>query len=196
MGITLDEAKSMMSQDAIDKLKSVVSTKPTINMESKVNNDILMQALCRAVTDDVIHVTSLSEKIIKLLNSATNTLSQTKLGAILTKIRENQPNIVCVVSLMSVDMSETLHEWVFTGPVVKFNDIFETVVNEFNITAGVVRNKLVNTLKPTIVNNIAQLIAKYENTEDKDSISVSINTITRLVNMENRLLFAEFKELE
>lgn len=196
MGITLDEAKSMMSQDAIDKLKSVVSTKPTINMESKVNNDILMQALCRAVTDDVIHVTSLSEKIIKLLNSATNTLSQTKLGAILTKIRENQPNIVCVVSLMSVDMSETLHEWVFTGPVVKFNDIFETVVNEFNITASVVRNKLVNTLKPTIVNNIAQLIAKYENTEDKDSISVSINTITRLVNMENRLLFAEFKELE
>lgn len=196
MGITLDEAKSMMSQDAIDKLKSVVSTKPTINMESKVNNDILMQALCRAVTDDVIHVTSLSEKIIKLLNSATNTLSQTKLGAILTKIRENQPNIVCVVSLMSVDMSETLHEWVFTGPVVKFNDIFETVVDEFNITAGVVRNKLVNTLKPTIVNNIAQLIAKYENTEDKDSISVSINTITRLVNMENRLLFAEFKELE
>ena len=197
MGITLEEAKNMMNQESIDKLKSMVTTNPVVNMDNKVNNDILMQALCRAVTEDVIHISSLDDKTIKLLNSPTNTLSQTKLGDILQKIRQHQPNIVCVVSLMNQDMSETLHEWTFTGPITKFNGMFETVVRDFDITPSVIRNKMVNTLKPTIVNNIAQLIAKYENAEvdERENINVSINTITRLVNMEGHLLFAEFKEM-
>ena len=195
MSITLDEAKGMMTSEAIDKLKSMVTTNPVINMENKVNNDILMQALCRAVTEDVIHIPSLDDKTIKLLNSPTNTLSQAKLGEILSKIREYQPNMVCVISLMTQDMSKTLHEWVFTGPIAKFNKMFETVIRDFSITPASIRAKMVNTLKPTIVNNIAQLIAKYENTDDKEDINVSINTITRLVNMEEHLLFAEFKEV-
>ena len=140
-------------------------------------------------------VPSLDDKTIKLLNSPTNTLSQAKLGEILSKIREYQPNMVCVISLMTQDMSKTLHEWVFTGPITKFNKMFETVIRDFSITPASIRAKMVNTLKPTIVNNIAQLIAKYENTDDKEDINVSINTITRLVNMEEHLLFAEFKEV-
>lgn len=199
MSITLDDAKSRMSQEAINKLKNLTNTHPTINMENKVGNDVLMQALCRAVENDVIHLSSLDDKLIKLLNSSTNTLSQTKLGDILQRIRKHQPNIVCFISLMKGDMSETLHEWVFEGPSVTFNDIFETVINEFNITPASVRNKMVNTLKPTIVNNVSQLISRYINIEtgdEKNNINVSINTITRLVNMEDHLLFAEFKEIQ
>ena len=194
MGISLDEAKHMMTKESINKLKDIVVSKPVINMENKVNNDILMQALCRAVSEDVIHVSSLNDRLIKLLNSATNTLSQSKLGGILEQLRIHQPRLVCVISLMNSNMSSTLNEWVFTGPIVKFNGIFEYVLKEFNISPSIVRSKLVDTLKPTIVNNIAQLIAKYENAVDKDGINVSINTITRLVNMEGHLLFAEFVE--
>ena len=57
-----------------------------------------------------------------------------------------------------------------------------------------VRNKMTETLKPTIVNNIAQLIAKYAVAEDKDELTISINTISRLVNMTGNLIFAEFTE--
>lgn len=194
MSISLKDAKQMMDEESIEKLKNFVNTKPTVNMENKVNCDILMQALCRAVSEDIIHVSSLDEKIIKLLNSSTNTLSPTKLGDILSKIRIHQPNLICKISLLSQDMSQTLHVWTYTGPVVKFNNIFETVVNEFNITPSIVRNKMTATLKPTIVNNVSQLLSRYENSEDRESINISINTITRLVNMEDHLLFAEFVE--
>ena len=194
MSISLEEAKGMMNENSIEKLKSFVSTTPTINMENKVNCDILMQALCRAVSEDIIHVSSLDEKIIKLLNSSTNTLSPSKLGDILSKIRVSQPNIICKISMLTHDMSKTLYTWKFTGPVVKFNNIFETVVNEFNITPSIVRTKMTETLKPTIVNNVSQLLSRYESAEDKTTINISINTITRLVNMEDHLLFAEFVE--
>lgn len=194
MSISLKDAKQMMDEESIEKLKNFVNTKPTVNMENKVNCDILMQALCRAVSEDIIHVSSLDEKIIKLLNSSTNTLSPTKLGDILSKIRIHQPNLICKISLLSQDMSQTLHVWTYTGPVVKFNNIFETIVNEFNITPSIVRNKMTATLKPTIVNNVSQLLSRYENSEDRESINISINTITRLVNMEDHLLFAEFVE--
>lgn len=196
MGITLDEAKALMTPDSIDKLKNFVNTRPNINMENKVNCDILIQALCRAVTEDIIHISSLDDKLVKLLNSATNTLSQTKLGDMLSRIRVSQPNIVCCVMLKNQDMTETLHEWVFTGPEVKFNGIFETVVEEFDITPSTVRNKMVNTLKPTIVNNIAQLLTRYQSSDSRDEFKISINTITRLVNMENHLLLAEFKDMK
>lgn len=197
MGITLDEAKSMMTQESIDKLKSLVNTKPIINMESKVNNDILMQALCRAVSEDVIHVTSLDDKTVKLLNSATNTLSQSKLGNILSVVRESQPNVECIITLMTSDMKTKLHEWSFTGPKVNFVNMFDYVVKKFNITPTTIRNKLINTLKSTIVNNVSQLLSRYLITpeDERDDFKVSISTITRLVNMEDHLLFAEFKNV-
>lgn len=194
--MTLEEAKSMMNDKSLDKLKDVTSTRPTINMENKVNNDILMQALCRSVSEDVIHMTTLDERLIKLLNSPTNTLSQNKLIDILKHVRLYQPNIVCVISLMNADMSTTLMTWKFNEDNVKFIDIFRYVVNRFDITPALVRSKMTNTLKPTIVNNISQLISRYLNSEtdeERSCIKVSINTITRLVNMMDHLLFAEFK---
>lgn len=192
--ISLEEAKAMMTEDSINKLKEIVVVKPTINLEKKVNNDILMQALCRAVTEGIIHPESIDERLMKLLNSATNTLSAVKVGHILTSVRKYQPNMCCVITIMSGDMEETLNEWVYTGPDVSFNNIFEYVVETFNITPTMVRNKMTETLKPTIVNNIAQLIAKYAVTEDKSELTISINTISRLVNMTNNLIFAEFTE--
>jgi hypothetical protein len=51
--------------------------------------------------------------------------------------------------------------------------------------------------KMTIVNNVAQLLGKYETLktdEEKKQIPISISTITRLVNMSHHLLFAEFVE--
>ena len=194
MGISLEEAKSLMTQDSLDKLKDMVTVKPTINMDKKTTNDILMQALCKAVTDDVIHESSLNNKIVKLLNAETNSISQAKLGEILTCVRKHQPDMTCVVSLLSADMSETLNEWVFTGPEVSFIGMFDYIVDVFSITPSTVREKLSKLLKPTIANNIAQFLAKYEMVDDKSEVPISITTIARLVNMENHLLMAEFKE--
>ena len=195
MSISLEEAKNMMTMESISKLKDIVNAKPTINMDNKAGNDILLQALCRAVSDKVIHAESLNDRLIKLLNSATNSLSQMKLGRILSDIRNHQHSICCVIYLMESDMSNTIKEWVFTGPVVSFNGLFEYVIDQFNITPQMIRNKMVNTLKPTIVNNIAQLVAKYNNSEDTSDIKISINTISRIVNMTDHVLFAEFKEM-
>jgi hypothetical protein len=47
--------------------------------------------------------------------------------------------------------------------------------------------------KMTIVNNVAQLLGKYETLktdEERKEVSISISTITRLVNMSHHLLYA------
>ena len=197
--ISIEEAKAMMSDDAISKLKDIVTPQPIVNMNQKVNNDIIMSALCRAVSDDVIHMSSIDDKIIKLLNSPTNTLSAVKVGSILNQVRKSQPNMCCVITLKTSDMNDTINEWTFTGPEVYFNKIFEFVIEYFEITPSMVRNKMTTMLKTTIVNNVAQLIAKYTSLTDeevKKQLTISINTITRLVNMSDHILLAEFKEVK
>lgn len=197
--ISIEEAKAMMSDDAISKLKDIVTPQPIVNMNQKVNNDIIMSALCRAVSDDVIHMSSIDDKIIKLLNSPTNTLSAVKVGSILNQVRKSQPNMCCVITLKSSDMNDTINEWTFTGPEVYFNKIFEFVIEYFEITPSMVRNKMTTMLKTTIVNNVAQLVAKYTSLtdeEEKKQLTISINTITRLVNMSDHILLAEFKEVK
>lgn len=195
MSISLEDAKALMTPDKLEKLKDVVTVKPTINMDKKTANDILMQALCKAVSENVIHETSLNGKIVKLLNAETNSISQSKLGEILTCVRKHQPNMACYVSLLTGDMSKTINEWIYIGPDVSFNEMFEYIIDAFNITPGTVREKLSRLLKPTIANNIAQFLSKYEMESDKSEIPISITTITRLVNMENYLLMAEFKDM-
>lgn len=197
--ISIEEAKAMMSDDAISKLKDIVTPQPIVNMNQKVNNDIIMSALCRAVSDDVIHMSSIDDKIIKLLNSPTNTLSAVKVGSILNQVRKSQPNMCCVITLKTSDMNDTINEWTFTGPEVYFNKIFEFVIEYFEITPSMVRNKMTTMLKTTIVNNVAQLVAKYTSLtdeEEKKQLTISINTITRLVNMSDHILLAEFKEVK
>lgn len=198
MSISLEEAKAMVSEKSIAKLKEVVTPKQTIDTSSKVNNDIVMAALCTAVNAGVIKPASIDERLVKLLNSSTNTISANKLGDILAHIRQTQPNMVCVIALKTPDAREIVNEWVFTGPEVYFNKVFEYVIDKFNITPSLIRNEMVKMLKTTIVNNVAQFVAKYsqlQSEEAKKASSISISTITRLVNMSNHLLVAEFREL-
>lgn len=194
--MTLEEAKSLMTQEALAKLKEATSNRPTINMDNKANNDILMNALCRAVSENVILVDSLDDKTVKLLNAKTNTLSSSKLGSILDIVRESQPNIVCCVSLVK-PIDEVLETWTFDNKDVNFINIFGYILKYFDLNPTIVRTKMGELLKPTIVNNIAQLVAKYQYGDDNDraSINVSITTLTRLVNMCDHMLFAEFKKV-
>lgn len=194
--MTLEEAKSLMTPEALNKLKDVVSERPQINMGNKANNDILMAALCKAVEDGVILPESLSEKTIKLLNAKTNTLSPKKLGSILKEIRESQPNIVCCISLIK-PIDATIQTWVFKDKNVDFLDMFVFIIEYFKLTPNQVRTEMCKFLKPTIVNNIAQLVAKYQygDENDKKDINVSITTLTRLANMCKHMLLAEFKRI-
>ncbi len=195
--ISLEDAKKLVSPEALLRLQKMVRPEPIINMDSKVNNDIIMSALCTAVNKGVIKQQSIDERLVKLLNSSTNTLSAVKLGNILSSIRTVQPNMCCVISLMEPDMSDVIERWVFVGPNVKFNKIFEYVIDRFKITPPMIRTKMTEMLKPTIVNNVAQLVAKYNSLttdEERDSITISISTVTRLVNMSGYILMAEFKD--
>jgi hypothetical protein len=92
-------------------------------------------------------------------------------------------------------MGRVLEEWVFTGPIVSFDGIFEYVIKKFDITPQTIREKLSQMLKPTIANNIGQFVSRYLNHDDDDDLVVSITTISRLVNMEGHIILAEFKEV-
>lgn len=188
--MTLEAARALMTDEAIDKMRKVVSGNDfTINTSNKANNDILMQALCRAVDTGVIAQNSVDEAIVKLLNSATNTLSQNKLEMILTQVRKHQPDLECAISIRK-GQDGLVKEWVFKDPPITFLDMFKDIIDHFKITPQLVRTLMTKTLKSTIVNNIAQLIAKYE---CKENVVISITTINRLVNMNDCILCAEFR---
>lgn len=193
LSITLEQAKAMMTPEAIENLRQVVISHPNINTERKANCDILMQALCRAVTDEVILPESLDDRLVKLLNAKTNTLSPSKLGEILTHIRKTQPKMCCVIRVLEPTHDELIKKWVFTGPEVRFSGMLGEIIKLFDITPTLVRSKMTETLKPTIVNNIAQCVAKYQNGDD---FNVSITTVSRLVNMCDHMIYADFEEVE
>lgn len=197
--MTIEEAKAMISKENVDRLRNVVAPRPEVNISNKANADIIMSALCAAVVNGIIKEASLDDTIIKLLNSSTSTLSAVKVGKILTTLRETQPKMCCVITLRSGDGKEIIKDWIFTGPEVYFNRIFEYVVREFNITPAIIRSKLGAMYKMTIVNNVAQLLGKYETLkteEERKNVPISISTITRLVNMSQHLLYAEFAEIQ
>lgn len=197
--MTLEEAKQLISQDNVDRLKNVVTPKPTVAISNKTNTDIIMAALCTAVQNGVIKESSLDLSIVKLLNSSTSTLSAVKVGKILTTLREHQKNMTCTITLKTNDAQTVVQEWVFTGPEVYFNKIFEFVVEEFDITPAKIRAEMGKMFQMTIVNNVAQFLGRYEtikSIEDRKKENISISTITRLVNMSHHLLYAEFVERE
>ena len=190
--MTVEEAVNLMDDEAYAKLKEVVTVKPSIDISKKSANDILMGALCKAVLEDVIHVESLDEKIIKLLNSPTNTLSQSKLKYVLNVVHETQPKIKCIITIMTPDMKDTLFEVEYHQPdAIDFIVILKWLVKKFDITPTKVRSQM-NALKPTIVNNIAQLVSRVLN-DNLDGVTVSISTITRLVNCNDHLIYAKFE---
>ena len=195
--MTLEEAKSLMTPESLAKLRETTSLCPRINVDNKANNDILMAALCIATSSGVIKPESLDDKTIKLLNAKTNTLSPSKLGHILQIVNQTQPGIVCDISLVK-PIDEVIKVWRFTNENVSFTDMFAYVLEYFKLSPSIVRTKMSEILKPTIVNNIAQLVAKYTygDEHDRAEINVSITTITRLVNMCDYMLLAEFKRID
>lgn len=192
----LEEAKKLMTPEALQKLREVTAAHIDIDTSKKSCNDILMQALCDGVSNDVIKVSSLSQKTIKMLNSPTNTLSETKFYCILDEIRQKQKDMICIVSIIDEDEHSIMKRWIFPDPLNRFVSILDYVLEEFNITATSIRNKMCSVLKPTIVNNIAQSVTKYQSLSNKEDANISITTIFRLVNMEGYLMKAEFIDLE
>lgn len=198
--MTLEEAKSLMTDESLEKLQSLTSvTQQELKISEKINMDILMSSLCKAVSSGIIKKTSLNNKLIKILGSPTNTLQEKKFNDIICSLRKKQPSLCCDITIYSKNMSDKINTWRFTGDKLNdptFNHIFEYVIDHFNITPPMVRKKLGVILKATIVNNIAQLVAKYTRSDEDERkyIRISINTISRLVNMEEHIIFAEFKE--
>lgn len=189
--MTIEEAVNLMTPEAYEKLREVVTVKPTIDTSKKSANDILMAAFCKAVSEEVIRVESLDEKLIKLLNSPTNTLSQTKLKYLLDVVHQSQSDIRCVISIMTPDMENTLFEVEYCDPIIiDFNEIMRWVIEKFDITPSSIRTKM-NALKPTIVNNISQLVSRMLN-GNVEGLTVSIANITRIVNCYDHLIFAKF----
>lgn len=192
--ITLEQAKTMITPEAMAKLHEVVEAKPDIDTSHKVNNDIIMTALCKAVGEGVIRPSAINERLQKLLNSETNTVSQSKLTEILQSVRRVQPNMICKVTLTDVEFRE-LKTWTYSDHA-NFLNMFADVLNIYDITPGDVRKKLTETLKPTIVNNVSQLVSKYYKSDpiERAGMVVSVSTVQRLVNMSGGILFAEFIE--
>lgn len=192
--LTLDEAKAMLTKENLEHLHDITTVKPDIDFSHKVNNDIIMAALCKAVADEVIKPSSITERLAKLLNSETNTISQSKLEEILCSIHNFQPDIKCCVTVYDHDMIPK-HEWEFSDKV-SFLPMFDWVVNNYNITPVDIRKRLTQTLKTTIVNNVSQLVSKWRKSslEERASMVISITTVQRLVNMTGDILQAEFYE--
>jgi hypothetical protein len=150
--MSLEEAKQLMTSESLDKLRTMVTKPMEIDVSQKVGNDIIMAAFCQAVMTGVIHEWALNDKLVKLLNSDTNTISSSKLNYIMDVIHVEQPSIVLEVRLYTNEM-KLMKTWVLDG-TQSFNHIFEYVLNEFEITPHMIRTKLTDTLKTTIVNNI------------------------------------------
>lgn len=192
--LTLDEAKAMLTKENLEHLHDITTVKPDIDFSHKVNNDIIMAALCKAVADEVIKPSSITDRLAKLLNSETNTISQSKLEEILCSIHNFQPGIKCCVTVYDHDMIPK-HEWEFSDKV-SFLPMFDWVVNNYDITPVDIRKRLTQTLKTTIVNNVSQLVSKWRksSSEERASMVISITTVQRLVNMTGDILQAEFYE--
>lgn len=190
--MTIQEAKQLMTDEAREKLHQLVSKPEEIDVSKKVGNDIVMAAFCQAVITGIIQPKSISTKLMKLLNSDTNTISDTKLEEILTTVHKHQSDIACEIILCD-NTNKPIIKWSLYNNI-HYNNIFERVIDMFGITPSIVRTKLADTLKTTIVNNVSQLISKYKSTakEEQKNIRISITTITRLVNMMDCIITAKF----
>ena len=201
MTLSLEQAKALMTVESSEKLRHVVdNTITTIDFSNKVNKDIIMGAMCRAVESGLIRINDLDDKLIKLLNSDTNTMSYSKLIYALNTIHATNPRIVCEISIYkpASPKARLVRLWNIYDNKTTFNDIFEFVLKEFNISPHDIRVEMTKTLKPTVVNNVAQLAANFlkSNKEERKKIIISIVAITRLVNMSNHLIYANFKKLK
>lgn len=190
--MTVEEAKQLMTPESLDKLRKMVSKPLEIDFSRKVNCDLVMGALCKAVQTGVIQQKSLNEKLIKLLNSDTSTISDSTLSYILDVVHKHQPTLALEITLYEANMDQIAKWTMFRN--TRFNVIFDFILTRFEITPQMVRAQLIDTYRPTIVNNLGQLVSRFQamSADEKFKQTISISTIQRLVTMSKRIIMADF----
>ena len=176
--MTIEEATKLMSPEAVNHLRDLTNELKEIDVSKKKQCDIIMWALVNAIMNDgVILHSSLDDGLVNMMNSSTRTVSCSKLRSVMKTIKESQ-KLKC-----------------YFDKNKDFNYILDFVLDYFKITPQMIKEKLTEFFKPTVVINIYTLINKYMTAtdEEKKDFKVSILTITRLVNMVNHVIYCKFE---
>ena len=181
--MTIEEATKLMSPEAVNHLRDLTNELKEIDVSKKKQCDIIMWALVNAIMNDgVILHSSLDDGLVNMMNSSTRTVSCSKLRSVMKTIKP--------------DGSKLIQRFEFDNTKNKdFNYILDFVLDYFKITPQMIKEKLTEFFKPTVVINIYTLINKYMTAtdEEKKDFKVSILTITRLVNMVNHVIYCKFE---
>ena len=169
--MTLEEAKAKMTPEALEHLNEVVCPWD-INIDKK-DCDIVMSALCSAVTNNVIKKTSLDENAVQILNSDTSTLTAPKLHDILNTIHNHQ-DIICLIFLKYKDKKVVFN---IGESINTYNTIFDWVVETCGVTSVGIRKNMMGRYKSSVINNIAQLVPKHRVNPNEP---ISIKNVTRI----------------
>lgn len=193
--MTIEEAKSLMTPEAVNHLKELTNELKEIDVSKKKQCDIIMSALIHAILDDgVILHSSLDDALVNMMNSSTRTVSCSKLKSIMKTIKESQ-KLKCSFEIYEADGVTLIKKFEFDNSKNKnFNYILDFVLDYFKITPQRIKDQLTEHFKPTVVINIYTLINKYLGSDEteRDEFKVSILTITRLVNMANHIITCKF----
>ena len=195
--MTIEESKKLLTPEAVNHLKELTNETKDIDVSRKKNCDIIMSAMIKAILDDgSILQSSLDDTLINMMNSSTRTISCSKLKSVMKTIKESQ-KLTCSFDIYEADGVTSVKHFEFDNKKDKnFNYILDYVLDHFKITPQLIKEKLTEQFKPTVVINIYTLINKYVNATDaeKDEFKVSILTITRLVNMMNHIIICKFSK--
>lgn len=193
--MTIEEAQKLLTPEAVNHLKELTNETKDIDVSRKKNCDIIMSAMIKAIIDDgSILQSSLDDTLINMMNSSTRTISCSKLKSVMKTIKESQ-KLTCSFDIYEADGVTSVKHFEFDNKKDKnFNYILDYVLDHFEITPQMIKEKLTEHFKATVVINIYTLINKYVNATDaeKDEFKVSILTITRLVNMMNHIIICKF----
>jgi hypothetical protein len=194
--MTIEEATKLMSPEAVNHLRDLTNELKEIDVSKKKQCDIIMWALVNAIMNDgVILHSSLDDGLVNMMNSSTRTVSCSKLRSVMKTIKESQ-KLKCYFEIYEPDGSKLIQRFEFDNTKNKdFNYILDFVLDYFKITPQMIKEKLTEFFKPTVVINIYTLINKYMTAtdEEKKDFKVSILTITRLVNMVNHVIYCKFE---
>lgn len=195
--MTIEEAQKLLTPEAVNHLKELTSETKDIDVSRKKNCDIIMSAMIKAILEDgSILQSSLDDTLINMMNSSTRTISCSKLKSVMKTIKESQ-KLTCSFDIYEADGVTLVKHFEFDNKKDKnFNYILDFVLDYFKVTPQLIKEKLTEQFKPTVVINIYTLINKYVNAtdEEKDDFKVSILTITRLVNMMNHIIICKFSK--
>lgn len=195
--MTIEEAQKLLTPEAVNHLKELTSETKDIDVSRKKNCDIIMSAMIKAILEDgSILQSSLDDTLINMMNSSTRTISCSKLKSVMKTIKESQ-KLTCSFDIYEADGVTLVKHFEFDNKKDKnFNCILDFVLDYFKVTPQLIKEKLTEQFKPTVVINIYTLINKYVNATDaeKDDFKVSILTITRLVNMMNHIIICKFSK--